>query len=93
MAGQITKSSGNVFQDLGFEKEEASNLKIRADLIMILRRIIREKGLRQHELAVLFETTQPRVSDLVNGKIDRFSIDALVNMLSKMNVQIRLDLV
>ncbi len=92
MAGQITESSGNIFQDLGFEKEEATNLKIRADLMMTLRRMIREKGLRQHQVAKLLETTQPRVSDLMNGKIDRFSIDTLVNMLSIMGVQIRLDL-
>lgn len=82
MARKITHSTGNVFEDLGFPKEEAENLKVRSALMAIIRAIIDEEGLTQARAAKLFGVTQPRVSDLVRGKIDLFSIDALVNMVA-----------
>lgn len=92
MAEEITNSSGNVFEDLGFEKEEAENLKIRSKLMMSLERFIREKGLKQEEAAELFGVTQPRISNLVNGKIGRFSIDMLVNMHTKAGMHVVVDI-
>ncbi len=82
MTDPMTLSSGNVFEDLGFPPEEAENLKIRATLMRSLRRILTESGITQANAAELFGVTQPRVSDLVRGKIELFSIDALVNMLA-----------
>lgn len=81
MTEEITPSTGNVFEDVGFSKEEAENLKVRSALMGKLRSIIEEEGLTQARAAEIFGVTQPRVSDLVRGKIDLFSIDALVNML------------
>lgn len=78
----VTPAGGNVFADLGFDAEEAENLRVRADLMMELERYIEREGLKQKEAAELFGVTQPRVSDLVRGKIELFSIDALVNMLA-----------
>ena len=77
----MTRSTGNVFRDLGFSAEEAENLKVRADLMIQLTKLIQAKGLTQARAARLLGVTQPRVSDLVRGKIDRFSIDGLVEML------------
>lgn len=77
-----TPSSGNVFADLGFSPEEAENLKVRSALMGSIRQIIESQGLRQTRAAELFGVTQPRISDLVRGKIELFSIDALVNMLA-----------
>jgi predicted XRE-type DNA-binding protein len=82
MTKGVTVSSGNVFEDLGFSPEEAENLKIRASLMVSLRRIIEDAGITQAQAAEAFGVTQPRVSDLVRGKIELFSIDTLVNMLA-----------
>lgn len=87
----ITHGSGNVFADLGFEKEEAANLKMRARLMVRLRRLIKERGMTQQEAADFFGVSQPRISDLVNKKIEKFSIDKLVNMLTQAGVQVGLN--
>jgi predicted XRE-type DNA-binding protein len=77
----VQPSSGNVFSDLGFAPEEAQNLKIRADLMIELSKLIEARGLTQAAAARVLGVTQPRVSDLVRGKIDRFSVDTLIEML------------
>ena len=61
---------------------EAENLRIRAALMREITEYIRRGSLTQSAAAKLFGVTQPRISDLVRGKIDLFSIDALVNMLT-----------
>jgi predicted XRE-type DNA-binding protein len=76
-------SRDNVFLDVGFPAHEAANMRVRADLMIELIRIVRSRRLTQASAAKLFGVTQPRVSDLTTGKIDRFSIDALVEMLSR----------
>lgn len=78
---EITRSAGNVFEDLGFSPAEAENLKIRSALMGSIRSIIEHEGLTQVHAAQMLGVSQPRVSDLVRGKIELFSIDALVNML------------
>lgn len=83
-----TKSTGNVFKDLGYGDGEAQNLRVRAELMRRLRRFISENDLTQTRAADLFGVSQPRVSDLVNGKIDKFSIDMLINMLSKVGLNV-----
>jgi predicted XRE-type DNA-binding protein len=75
------RSSDNLFVDLGFPAHEAQNLRVRADLMIELIRLIRSRRLTQAAAAKLFGVSQPRVSNLLSGKIDRFSIDALVEML------------
>lgn len=83
MVSKIQESSGNVFADLGFEPEEALNLKIRSELMIELASLIEERGLTQTAAAELLEVTQPRISDLVRGKIQRFSVDSLIAMLGR----------
>lgn len=78
---KIQASSGNVFSDLGFSAEEAQNLKVRSDLMIELTKLIETRGLTQTAAAKLLGVTQPRISDLVRGKIDRFSVDSLIEML------------
>lgn len=89
MTVKVRRSSGNVFQDLGFSKAEADNLKIRTDLMIRLSKVIEARRLTQAQAASLFGVTQPRVSDLVRGKIDRFSIDTLVAMLGHAGVRVQ----
>lgn len=81
MAPRIRHSTGNVFRDLGFDPEGIENLRIRSDLMIRLTKLIERRGLTQAQAARLLGVTQPRISDLTRGKIDRFSIDTLVEML------------
>lgn len=85
---RLRRSSGNVFRDLGFSAEESENLRIRSEMMVRLARVIDDRGLTQAEAARIFGVAQPRVSDLVRGKIDLFSIDMLVNMLAKAGLQV-----
>lgn len=82
------RSSSNVFRDLGFGTEEAGNLRVRADLMIALGKLIEDRGLTQVKAAKLFGVSQPRVSDLVRGKIERFSVDTLIAMLGAAGVQV-----
>jgi len=86
---KIERSSGNVFRDLGFGSAEAANLKIRADLMIEIDRIIKRRKLTQGAAAKLLGVTQPRISDLVRGKIHLFSIDTLVDMLTRAGARVR----
>jgi predicted XRE-type DNA-binding protein len=70
--------------------DEAENLKIRTDVMIRLSKLIATRGLTQAETARLFGATQPRVNDLVRGKIDRFSIDTLVAMLGHAGVRVQI---
>jgi predicted XRE-type DNA-binding protein len=87
---KITPSSGNVFSDLGFGEEEAEHLRLRSELMIAVRRLIQERKLSQAEAAQLFGVTQPRISNLVRGKIGLFSIDTLVGMLARAGTHIDL---
>ena len=87
---KMTRSSGNVFRDLGFSGVEAEYLKVRADLMVNLEKVIIARGLKQAEAAKLLGVTQPRVSDLMRGRIDLFSIDTLIDMLARLGVRTRL---
>ena len=85
---KLRRSSGNVFKDLGFPAEEAEHLRIRADLMIALSRVIQGRGLTQVKAAELLGVSQPRVSELVRGKVHRFSIDTLVQMLGHAGVRV-----
>jgi len=88
MRAKVRRSSGNVFSDLGFPRVEAENLRIRSELMAHVVKLIERKGLTQTAAARLFGVSQPRVSDLVRGRIELFSIDVLVNMLAKTGVRV-----
>lgn len=88
--GHVTASGGNVFADLGFAPEEAENLRIRSDLMIALCRVIAD--MTQIEAAVLLGVSQPRVSELRRGLIDKFTIDTLVNMLGRAGLRARVSL-
>ena len=83
-------SSGNVFRDVGFDAQEAENLRLRADLMIQLTKLIKSRGLTQARAARVLGVTQPRVSDLVRGRIELFSIDSLVEMLGRAGVRVSL---
>jgi predicted XRE-type DNA-binding protein len=84
----VTRSGGKVYEDLGYSGEEAANLKVRSSLMIAITKIIRERGLTQAEAAELFGAPQPRISELVRGKIRLFSIDKLVAMLAPAEIEV-----
>lgn len=90
MAVKIERSSGNVFRDLGFAPEAAENLRLRSELMIQLSRVIKDRELTQARAAKLFDVSQPRISDLVRGKIHRFSVDTLIAMLGHAGVRVSL---
>ena len=91
MSIDITESSGNAFEDVGFTGGEAENLRVRARLMAPLERYVRESDMTQAEAAEQIGTTQARISALVNGKIQAFSIDALINMLDAAGLRVDVD--
>lgn len=84
----VPSESGGVFRDLGFSEQEAENLRVRAFLMLEVERVMEKKSLTQTEAAELFGVSQPRISDLVRGKIDHFTIDSLLNMLTNAGVRV-----
>ena len=74
-------SGGNVFLDIGFPPHRAQILRLRAELMLELIRMVRSRRLSHLAALKLFGVTQPRVRDLMTGKINRLTIDALVEML------------
>ncbi|MGD0307862.1 MAG: helix-turn-helix transcriptional regulator [Acidobacteriota bacterium] len=92
MSVRITRSNRNVFRDLGFDLEESEHLKIRADLMIQVQKQIAAGGYRQADVAKMLSITQPRVSDLLRGRIDLFSTDTLIDMLACLGVRVRLTL-
>jgi predicted XRE-type DNA-binding protein len=87
---RVTASTGNVFRDLGFRREEAEHLLVRADLMIQVQKLIAERRLKQRKAAEILRVSQPRVSDLLRGRIDLFSTDALIDVLARLGVRVRL---
>lgn len=83
MKDKIVKSSGNIFTDLGFSKEEAAVLMMRSDLMAKVRDSITRHGWTQAEAAKALQISQSRVSDLMRGKRDKFSLDMLVMLATR----------
>ena len=84
---QRSRSTANVFRDLGFSADEADHLRVRSELMAKLQTVITARGLKQAEAAELFGVTQPRVSDLMRDRIDLFNAEMLIDMLSKVGVR------
>ena len=83
-------TTGSIFDYLGFDASEAENLKIRASLMQAIEQYISAHKLTQATAAQLMGVSQPRISDLITGKIDKFTIDMLVNMLAKAHMSVTL---
>lgn len=83
----------SVFDAIADTAEEAANMKARAELARQIISALRERGWTQEEAAEHCRVTQPRISDLVNGRLSRFSLDALVNIASVLGeVSVQLEL-
>lgn len=78
----------SVWDALVDSPEEAENLRLRSKLMRVLTKTVRSWDLPQKDAARKLHVTQPRLSELLNGKIDKFSLDALVNLLACANLEV-----
>jgi len=76
-----TKSSGNVFADIGFSHREADELAVKSDLITLLSRAIRTNGLTQDQAAKLCGTDQPTLSKVLHGRLESVTLDRLTRWI------------
>lgn len=84
----MTKSSGNVFLDIGFPREESEHLLVRADLMIQTQKLIMARRLKQKAAAKILGIRPPRVNDLPRGRIDPFSTDALIDLLARLESEV-----
>ena len=87
---KYVRGSGNIFNDLAFERIEAENLKLRSDLMIRIVQFYQRSGMTQAAAARALGLTQPRLNALLKGKIGLFSLDALVNIASRAGLNVRL---
>jgi predicted XRE-type DNA-binding protein len=88
----ILESSGNVFADLDLEPAEAAILHMRAKLMNDLRLYIQSSGMTQMEAAQKLGIAQSRVSDLMRGKWDKFSLEMLITLEARIGRHVTLEL-
>ena len=88
----IIESSGNVFADLDLEPAEAAILHMRAKLMNYLRLYIQSSGMTQMEAAEELGIAQSRVSDLMRGKWEKFSLEMLITLEARAGRQVTLEL-
>jgi predicted XRE-type DNA-binding protein len=90
MSKGVVHSSGNVFIDLGYSPDEAAVLQMRADLMADLRKFIKAKKLTQARAAEILGVSQSRVSDLIRGKWERFSLAMLITLATRAGMHVTL---
>ncbi len=88
MAGKVTKSSGNIFRDLGFPPHEAEVMLLRAQLAEALRGWMEREGLNQAQAAKRPGISRPRVSEITRGKVELLSLDHLVGLCAKAGISV-----
>jgi len=89
---RATRGGENVFLDCGFPPAEAENLRIRAKIMMVLTDYIQGKKITQFRAARIMGVPQPRISDLLRGKIGSFTIDTLVKMLTAAGLKVDVEI-
>jgi predicted XRE-type DNA-binding protein len=82
----------SVWDAIADTPEEAANLRVRSDLIREISSIIQDSGWTQVEAASQCGVTQPRINDLLRGRISRFSLDALVNIATALGRRVHVEL-
>ena len=87
---KMVRGSGNVFRDLGFPEAEARNLALRSELAIRIEQFVESSGLTQARAASQLGLTQPRLNALLRGKLEQFSLDALVNTATRAGLYVEL---
>ena len=89
----MTQTTQNIFEDLGFSAEESENLRVRSDLMISLRKLIRSRKWSLEEAALNLKTTIACVEELMAGDIDRFQVEPLITMLTHAGMKVRVEVV
>lgn len=87
-----TKEYKSVWDAIADTPEEAANLRARSELVMQIAEIIKANGWKQSEAATRCGVTQPRINDLLRGRVSRFSLDALVNIATALGRRVHIEL-
>jgi len=87
---KVRRGSGNVFRDLGFGEKESQNLLLRSELALWIEDFVKRSGLTQSAAAKKLRLTQPRLNALLKGRIELFSLDALVNIATDAGLRVEL---
>lgn len=90
MSDKMTVSSGNVFEDLGFPPDEAAAMLARETLLIELEKELRRRGKKQQALAEELGIPRTRISEVLNLKTERFSLDKLVSLLHRAGRRVEL---
>src|SRR4051794_12552496 len=85
---EVHDSTGNIFEDMGMAN--AGERLAKAELARVIRKIVRERGLTQSEAAGLLGVKQPDVSNLMRGKLARFSMERLERFLNALDMEVRI---
>lgn len=88
---KATKSSGNVFADIGFDAMEAQELAVKADLLALVMKAMRAKKLTQTEAAALCGVDQPTLSKALSGRLDSITIDRIARWLVALGQSVRIE--
>jgi predicted XRE-type DNA-binding protein len=86
----MVRGSGNVFRDLGFPEDESRSLALRSELMICIEEYVERSGLTQARAAARLGLTQPRLNALLRGKLELFSLDALVNAATRAGLRVEL---
>lgn len=86
----VTKSSGNVFQDIGFTAAEAETLAVKADLVSMVARAVKLRNLTQKEAALICKTEQATLSKVMRGKVTSVTIDLLAKWLLSLGWNVKI---
>lgn len=85
---KIKKAKDNIFDDLGFSKEASANLEARSRLMILLEKEIKKLKVTNNEAAKILGVKAPRISELLHGRIEKFSLDLLLNYLARLGKRV-----
>lgn len=87
---QITESNTNIFLDMGFDPAEAAVMALRAELMVKITERIQKNNITQSAAAEMLQVSQARVSELMNGKFNKFSLDMLTKFAERLGLHVKL---
>lgn len=88
----MTNQFDSVWDAIEDTPQQAASMKLRSELLIILQKHLKDRSLTQTQAAKLLGVTQPRISDLMRGRIDLFSLESLVDMITSAGLKVELSL-
>ena len=88
----MSQEFNSVWDAIESDQVQAANLKLRSQLMMKVSEYVKQSGLTQAEAAKMLGTTQPRLNDVLKGRIEKCTVDRLVNMLAAVGYKVKMDI-